>query len=134
MRFAHAHVQDRRSVELAVRVFKKDGCVLCKVSEADLERYGWGLDPAGAVERYRETRNQEAVEDGRQDWNSTLIEVTDDEEAGLPTRRFRFSGELAVDTTRPEKALRMMAQILLDAANGVTTGFDHEAKGEVTQE
>lgn len=87
------------------RTGKKEGVV----SEAALERHGWGRDLLGAIESYRAAMG----------WpDDVLIVVKSDEDSNLPRRGFRLRGDIGVRTTRPEKALRIIGQYLIDMANG----------------
>lgn len=112
-------VAERRELEMHVRIKKPDGRSSCTVAERDLEPYGWGLDPVRSVERYRAARDQEAKQDGRESWGDTAIVVVSDTEQGYPVKGYRLKAEIGVCTTRPQEALRMIGQFLIDVANGV---------------
>lgn len=103
--------EDQRNVEMAVYVRRaKTGKLEGVVAEEQLENYGWGTDPLGAIERYREALGiPQEVE----------ISVHTDEASHYPIHRFHLTIDAYMDTTRHHKVLREMGQYLIDAANGL---------------
>lgn len=111
--------RDTRELEMAVRVTKADGRQISVVPERDLERFGFGISPIAAIEKYRKLRTQEAVEDGREPWDDVVIQVVSDQEAGYVLRSYTIAMSVSFNATRPEVALRRVGQYLIDLANGV---------------
>lgn len=125
--------QDERELEMAVRVFKADGTQQAVVPERDLERFGLGLSLNEAIEKYRQVRSDEAIEDGRQDWSEVDIRVVSDQEAGYPLRSYTIALSVSYNATRPELALRRLSRYLHDLANGTEDDSDLYGEGlEVT--
>lgn len=110
--------QSGRELEMTVRVFKKDGRQLAVVAECELEQYGWGTSPLGALERWRAEQTCRAREDGREPWDDVLIEVRRDEDCGYPIRHYQFTATIGVEATRDQQALRAIGMYLIDLANG----------------
>lgn len=101
-----------RSLEMGVYVTKPDGRKYGVVAEEQLEAYGWGLDPAGAVERYRAALNIPG---------DVKLRVCSDEESHYPSFVFDFQAGMQIRSTRPQRVFRALARYFDGLANTLAT-------------
>jgi hypothetical protein len=99
---------------------KKEGVV----AEEQLEAYGWGTDPLGAVEKYRAALGIPGDVD---------IRVCTDEESHYPTYTYVLSAEIGIKSTRPQRVFRELATYFMDLANGIDSNPGFSGKYELNR-
>lgn len=144
--------RDQHGLEMGVYVTRaKTGKKEGVVAEEQLEAYGWGTDPLGALQRWQATMSCHcdegflAYEPDEFDitnpncarcsgWpDDVKVSVRTDEDSHYPTFTYVFSAEIGVKSTRPQRVLRELATYFMNLANGLDTNPGFTGKYELNR-